>query len=85
METKILNLTALVFAVSLGLAVCYSSGPPPEESTCLNMRPGSTAPHMLQPSNGMYELTVEFIGDANYDGYGYFSYTASTSYTGKCQ
>ncbi len=83
METKILTLTALVFAVSLGLAVCFSSGPPAEESTCLNMRPGSVAPHMLQSGNGTYHLTVEFLGHAN--DYGYFSYSASTWYTGECR
>ncbi len=83
METKILTLTALVFAVSLGLAVCFSSGPPAEVSTCLNMRPASRAPHKLQSGNGTYDLTVEFIGEANDDGY--FSYSASFSYTGECR
>ncbi len=83
METKKLTLIAMVFAVCLGPAVCLSSGPPPEESTCLNMRPESRSPHKLQPGNGTYDLTVEFLGDASSNGY--FSYMASTSYTGECQ
>ena len=81
METKKLALTTLSFTLCLGLAVCFSSGPPPEESTCVNMRPGSRAPHLLQSGNGTYDLTVEFLRDSNSDGY--FSYMASVSYTGE--
>ena len=83
METEKLALTTLFFTLCLGLAVCFSTGPPAEESTCVNMRPGSRAPHILQPGNGTYDLTVDAIGEANDDGY--FPYSASTSYTGECR
>ena len=72
----------LIFAaLGVGLVVSYPSGPPALASTCLNLMPGSSSPHMQQSGDGTYSLTVASLPlNTTSD---YFTYTAGVTYTGE--
>ena len=66
-------------AVSVGLVASFSTGPPAEVPTCLNLIPGSSSPHWQQAGNGTYDITINNLLPSS----GFFAYTAGVQYTGE--
>ena len=70
----------LVLALCVGMVFCFNTGPPARESTCANLMPDGTSPHVFQAGNGTYDLSVTGPG-LSLNG-SYFTYTAGQQYTG---
>ncbi len=72
---------SIIATLNLGFVLGRSNGPPAVTSTCVNMIPASTSPHVKQSGNGTYDVTVNVpVSTSNSR---YFSYTAGTQYSGK--
>ena len=68
----------LLASLCVALVFCFNTGPPAELSTCDNLIPASRSPHVLQPGNGTYNLSVTGL---SLNG-SYFTYNAGQQYTG---